>query len=407
MAREWQTKIDNTAPTATGVLTADEHNSIGEEQEALVKSSGLTPVAYDAGTDTNQKQWAEAVARYASAGIFATDGGAADAYVLSGVTITGASEAVRVPQAYFSPMRIIWVPANTNTGPSTVNAFSIGSTTIRTYQDAALSGGELVGGRPTVMRYDETANSSAGAFLIEPWADALQDVTGWQNAPIYPEVNETDNKFTVNNLGGGVIQIAASMNWIWRGWMNLSSDSFADTSGNRRHTHVANKTYHLRWHAPGTGDATPEATYPNGRFVLEDLADAGYNPSALAETSSGFDTTYDDMLIAKIVTNGSNVPTITELVNEARILENVTASNTPTSPGTNGSSISFSATFDLSRTPKALAAFRLTQFEESVPPIDWDVGGSTTFTRYSLSSTHTHDFARTGTTFHLDCLLTA
>ena len=313
MAREWQTKLDNTAPTDTGVLTANEHNSIGEEQEALVKSAGLTPVAYDAGSDPNQKQWSEAVARYASAGIFATDGGAADAYVLSGITITGASEAVRTPQAYFEPLRILWVPANSNTGPSTVNAFGIGSTTIRTYLDTALAGGEIIGGRPCMMRYDESAASGSGAFLIEPWADPTLYATGYTNSPIYPQCDETDNELVVSNLGSGTLEVAASQNFIWRGWVNVGTSSFS--SGDRQVTTSSSKTYHLHWHAPGTGDATPESSYPFGRFRLKDLSDSGYNPSTLAEADEAFDTTYDDMLIARVVTDGSNVPTITLLAN--------------------------------------------------------------------------------------------
>lgn len=351
MAREWQTKIDGTAPADTGVLTADEHNSIGEEQEALVKSSGLTPVAYDAGTDTNQKQWAEAVARYASAGVFATDGGAADAYVLSGITITGASEAIRVPQAYFSPMRIIWVPANSNTGPSTVNAFTIGSTTIRTHADAALAGGEIVVGRPIVMRYDEAANSSAGAFLIEPWANALLFANaGASNIPLMPEVNETDNELVVSNLGGGTLEVNTSQVFIWRGWTQINTASFS--AGERQFNTVANKTYHLRWHATGTGDAAPASTYPNGRFVLEDLSDAGYNPSTLAETDRAFDSTYDNMLIARVVTDGSNVPTITELANRNRLHTVETLSGAPTSnSGANGANWTKSFTLNWARTP--------------------------------------------------------
>ena len=51
-------------------------------------------------------------------------------------------------------------------------------------------------------------------------------------------------------------------------------------------------------------------------FALKDLGDVAYNPAALAEDNPAFDSTYDDMLVARIVTDASNVATITNLANK-------------------------------------------------------------------------------------------
>ncbi|WP_025658458.1 hypothetical protein [Rhizobium sp. IBUN] len=57
-----------------------------------------------------------------------------------------------------------------------------------------------------------------------------------------------------------------------------------------------------------------------------------YNPSTLAETIETFDSTYDDMLCARIITNSSNVPTVTNLINR----NVVRAKGEATGPGTFG-----------------------------------------------------------------------
>jgi hypothetical protein len=72
------------------------------------------------------------------------------------------------------------------------------------------------------------------------------------------------------------------------------------------YSHQRSKIYHLRWN-------------PTDGFELRDLADVAYNPSSVVESSAIFDSTYDDMLIARIVTNASNVATITNLANKVRL----------------------------------------------------------------------------------------
>ena len=137
--------------------------------------------------------------------------------------------------------------------------------------------------------------------------------------PLFPEVNTTDNKLLVTSTTGNVV-IATGQTFSWRGLNLINTDSF-DIS-NRSFSTTASKTYHLRWYAPGTANA-PSVTYPNGRFLLQDLSSGTYNPTSASETASIFDTTYDSMLVARVVTNSSNIPTVTLLINKARLLENL------------------------------------------------------------------------------------
>lgn len=133
--------------------------------------------------------------------------------------------------------------------------------------------------------------------------------------PIYPSVGTAG--LIVTSTGVGSLVVSTGQSIIRRGVKSYLIDTLS--LANRTFVTAVSKTYHLRWHAPGTGEATPAASWPVGKLVLKDLADATYNPSALAETNSAFDTTYDDALLARVVTDGSNVLTVTALYNLARL----------------------------------------------------------------------------------------
>ncbi|OWV94276.1 hypothetical protein ATY81_12560 [Rhizobium sp. R72] len=119
--------------------------------------------------------------------------------------------------------------------------------------------------------------------------------------PIFPEVLTSDGGIGVISPSTGQVRVPAGTNFLHRGIFNVTTvqSDFAT---------AANKTYHVRW--------TPVAG-----FALKDLADVGYNPAALAEANVAFDSVYDDMLVARIVTNPSNVATITNLKNKARLVQ--------------------------------------------------------------------------------------
>ena len=119
--------------------------------------------------------------------------------------------------------------------------------------------------------------------------------------PIYPEVLTTDGRINFTAPATGTVRMPGGINFLHRGIALL-------TTAQTDFATVANKTYHLRWS-------------PTGGFVLQDFADTGYSgtPGLNAESSALFDSTYDNMILARIVTNSSNVATITSLANKATL----------------------------------------------------------------------------------------
>ena len=111
--------------------------------------------------------------------------------------------------------------------------------------------------------------------------------------PIYPEVVSTDGKINISAPATGTVRVPGNVDLVHRG-------IFTVTSAETDFTTQANKTYHVRWN-------------PTDGFTLNDLSSATYNPSAAAETSTVFDSTFDDMLLSRVVTNSSNVATFTKL----------------------------------------------------------------------------------------------
>lgn len=132
-----------------------------------------------------------------------------------------------------------------------------------------------------------TGGGDTSQFLLMSQATA--------RLPIYPEVDSDDNRINITSPAAGSVRVPGGVNIIHRGVFQVVTDQTDFTT-------VANKTYHLRWN-------------PTNGFVLKDLADSGYNSSNLSEDDESFDTTYDDMLLARVVTNSSNVATITTLAN--------------------------------------------------------------------------------------------
>jgi len=135
--------------------------------------------------------------------------------------------------------------------------------------------------------WDDTASEiDTSGFLLMTQARS--------RLPIYPVALTADGKLTVN-AGSGQVSTIAGQSLLHRGVYQVATEA-------ANFAHTASKIYHLRWRKD-TG------------FGLFDLANAGYNPSSLAETDASFDSSYDDMLIARVVTDGSNASTITTLAN--------------------------------------------------------------------------------------------
>jgi len=97
------------------------------------------------------------------------DSGTANAHVV------GEDGDLPVAPALFDGMLLSYSPANANTGAVTVNPFGLGVTPVKTYANAALTGGEFAAGRPTVLRY----SNALTAFVLLPWAAAPASVVDY------------------------------------------------------------------------------------------------------------------------------------------------------------------------------------------------------------------------------------
>lgn len=115
--------------------------------------------------------------------------------------------------------------------------------------------------------------------------------------PIYPEMLTEDGKINVSSPATGLVRVPGGIEFLHRGINQISTE---ETDFNTQ----SSKTYHLRWN-------------PVDGFSLKDLSNGSYNPGAAAETSTAFDSGYDDILIARVITNSSNVASITNLVNKS------------------------------------------------------------------------------------------
>jgi len=152
--------------------------------------------------------------------------------------------------------------------------------------------------------------------------------------PIFPEVQNLSGtgKLNVTSPSTGVVRVPNGITILHRGIFPVvtATEDFPTT---------LSRTYHLRWN-------------PTDGFQLKDLTDVAYNPSILAETDPSFDSTYDDMLVSRVVTNSSNIATITNLANRHRLYsESVFNLYTPFS-GTGWQALNLSAvTLDWARTP--------------------------------------------------------
>lgn len=115
----------------------------------------------------------------------------------------------------------------------------------------------------------------------------------------YPEVQSETGHFAVVAVGTGQVRVPAGVPFLHRGISPYTSEQTDLTT-------EPNKTYHLRWNKTDS-------------FHLKDLASGVYNPGAVPETHRRFDSKYDDMLVALVVTNGLNAPSVVNLINRHQL----------------------------------------------------------------------------------------
>ncbi|MDI7924609.1 hypothetical protein [Ferirhizobium litorale] len=191
---------------------------------------------------------------------------------------------------------------------------------------------------------------------------------------IFPEVLTSDGRLPVTSPATGQVRIPAGYDFLHRGIFNVTTvqTDFAT---------AANKIYHLRWNKT-TG------------YALKDLADVGYNPGALAEDNVVFDSSYDDMLIARVATSGSNVATITNLANINVMREQKVTADFAFPPTGNGATanVSFPA-LNWARTPTPIVTWDKKSYDQTLPStLDWDETIALVTTRYGVTATVMMDF---------------
>lgn len=193
----------------------------------------------------------------------------------------------------------------------------------------------------------------AAATGSGPTEDYLLMVQARSRLPIYPDVITSDGKIGIVTPSAGQVRVPGGITFQHRGIFRVTTNQ-TDFS-----TDVS-KTYHLRWN-------------PSDGFVMRDLASGTYNPTAAPETNSTFDSSYDDMLIARIITNSSNVATITNLINKDRMFKKLTMQGQNWRPaGRLQERIGdFSGTLNWARTPKT-SAFSLARHYSSQTTTDGD-----------------------------------
>lgn len=197
--------------------------------------------------------------------------------------------------------------------------------------------------------------------------------------PIYPEVSGVTGHYGMTSPVAGTVRIPAGVTVLHRGifpWTSAQTDFATDPS----------KTYHVR------------CNLATGVFTLNDLLGGGaYNPGSLAETTASFDSTYDDMLLARIVTNAGNVATITNLANRNRLQSQYLDSGLVTSlSGQNGAARSSTFTYNWGRTPVVAVARTEMEIDNTLPGSSYDADETcviVTRNRYLSQFNYNRDFA--------------
>lgn len=155
---------------------------------------------------------------------------------------------------------------------------------------------------------------------------------------IYPEASTADGKIVVVAPSTGQVRVPAGVSILHRGIYSISTGDTIEAS--RTFNTDASKIYHLR------------LNLSTGVYSLNDLSSGTYNPGALAETNVSFDSSYDNVLIARVITNSSNVATITNLVNKNRLVTTIARTVSTWLGASYGISQTDTYTYDLARTPR-------------------------------------------------------
>jgi len=163
---------------ATGDFVIDGGGDVVEEVNNVITGTGQTP------DDVDQNQLGKGIAEYSANGDFYTDGGAADAYVLS---VIGSKQG---PVDYVDGMRVRFIAANTNTlATATVNVAGLGVKNI-----VNLTAGDIT----TSIQNTITYRISSGDFILVGILVAAGSVGAAEinTAELGPRIQSVETIFT-------------------------------------------------------------------------------------------------------------------------------------------------------------------------------------------------------------------
>jgi len=178
---EFQTKQnlgganDSRAATKAGAL---EQNSRNDELKTAVTATGQTLTPNSTQVDTNTAQLAKAMWINGVSGGQMQDNGSANVVQLTPIT---GSTGLRVPSAadggydVMDGARVVFMPAYANTGNTTLNIGQTGATLIGAKKMLLEDGSEIPSGTLSAdasieVKYDSSADSSNGAWIVLPWS---------------------------------------------------------------------------------------------------------------------------------------------------------------------------------------------------------------------------------------------
>ena len=181
--------------------------------------------------------------------------------------------------------------------------------------------------------------------------------------PVFPIILTADYRIICSSPGAGTVRIPGGVSFLHRGF-GIEETVETDFAT------LASKNYHLRW------------SYADG-YSLKDLSDIAYNPTALSESNSIFDSTYDDMLLARVITNSSNVAAITNLANNNKLSASF-EKTTKEQHATDWLALpELTGVLNWARTPSILSVTNWSV--EATSQVEAAVAVDTSFTRYTVT----------------------
>lgn len=217
-----------------GNLPAVEWNQVPTELQNIIEDTGQSL------TNADLDQVGKGVATYVAGGDFYTDSGGVNTYSLSPV---GAKQR---PPAYIDGFRCRFIPANTNTGASTVNVDGIGAKDIRNQMSGAvLNAGDIVAGVEVVLSYD----LSNDFFHIIQASANLANFSKALLKKNWPTIanNSTDSAHDVDFSAGFIIDSVGDTPLVLQTLLTKRLDAAwaaGNNAGGRAGTLDANTTYH-------------------------------------------------------------------------------------------------------------------------------------------------------------------